>query len=286
MIKTIADEVWVFDCEWVPDLQAGRLLYRLPEDLPEQEILRIMWEQGGATAENPQPFLKTILCRVVSIAAVIRQKLPDGQVKVLMSFLPDRPEDPAQDEKYILQRFLGNRLEKNNPQLVGFNSRNSDLRILMQRAITNGLSLKSLCDRITAKPWESRDVDLMELVSGFGRNYAVSLNELATLCGIPGKINTSGDDVCGLWYTGQHRKIVEYNCFDALTTYLLWLRLAFFSGLFNSDEYVEEQARVRIMLEESVQKPEGAFLATYLETWQDLQKKTGQDRNGVFAGYN
>jgi hypothetical protein len=286
MIKTIADEVWVFDCEWVPDLQAGRLLYKLPEDLPEQEILRIMWEQGGATAENPQPFLKTILCRVVSIAAVIRQKLPDGQVKVLMSFLPDRPEDPAQDEKYILQRFLGNRLEKNNPQLVGFNSRNSDLRILMQRAITNGLSLKSLCDRITAKPWESRDVDLMELVSGFGRNYAVSLNELATLCGIPGKINTSGDDVCGLWYTGQHRKIVEYNCFDALTTYLLWLRLAFFSSLFTSDEYIEEQARVRIMLEESVQKPEGAFLATYLETWQDLQKKTGQDRNGVFAGYN
>lgn len=286
MIKTIADEVWVFDCEWVPDLQAGRLLYKLPEDLPEQEILRIMWEQGGATAENPQPFLKTILCRVVSIAAVIRQKLPDGQVKVLMSFLPDRPEDPAQDEKYILQRFLGNRLEKNNPQLVGFNSRNSDLRILMQRAITNGLSFKSLCDRITAKPWESRDVDLMELVSGFGRNYAVSLNELATLCGIPGKINTSGDDVCGLWYTGQHRKIVEYNCFDALTTYLLWLRLAFFSGLFTSDEYIEEQVRVRIMLEESVQKPEGAFLATYLETWQDLQKKTGQDRNGVFAGYN
>ncbi len=286
MIKMIADEVWVFDCEWVPDLQAGRLMYRLPEDLPEQEVLRIMWEQGGATAENPQPFLKTILCRVVSIAAVIRQKLPDGQVKVLMSFLPDRPEDPAQDEKYILQRFLGNRLEKNNPQLVGFNSRNSDLRILMQRALTNGLSLKSLCDRITAKPWESRDVDLMELVSGFGRNYAVSLNELATLCGIPGKINTSGDDVCGLWYTGQHRKIVEYNCFDALTTYLLWLRLAFFSGLFTSDEYVEEQVRVRIMLEESIPKPEGAFLATYLETWHELQKKTGQDINGVFAGYN
>lgn len=283
MIKTIPDEVWAFDCEWVPDLQAGRLLYRLPDELPEQEILRIMWEQGGATAENPQPFLKTILCRVVSIAAVIRRKLPDGQVKLLMNFLPDRPEDPAQDEKYILQRFLGNRLAKSNPQLVGFNSRNSDLRILTQRAITNGLSLKSLCDRIDAKPWDSPDVDLMEMVSGFGRNYAVSLNELATLCGIPGKIDTSGDDVCGLWYTGQYRKIVEYNCFDALTTYLLWLRLAFFSGCFTAEEHIREQTRVKVMLEERAQNPEGAFLAAYLEAWRDLQIKTGQNSNGVFA---
>ncbi|MDD4621842.1 MAG: 3'-5' exonuclease [Kiritimatiellae bacterium] len=283
MIKTIPDEVWAFDCEWVPDLQAGRLLYRLPDELPEQEILRIMWEQGGATAENPQPFLKTILCRVVSIAAVIRRKLPDGQVKLLMNFLPDRPEDPDQDEKYILQRFLGNRLAKSNPQLVGFNSRNSDLRILTQRAITNGLSLKSLCYRIDAKPWDSPDVDLMELVSGFGRNYAVSLNELATLCGIPGKIDTSGDDVCGLWYTGQYRKIVEYNCFDALTTYLLWLRLAFFSGCFTAEEHIREQTRVKVMLEERAQNPEGAFLAAYLEAWRDLQIKTGQNSNGVFA---
>ncbi|MDD4101041.1 MAG: 3'-5' exonuclease [Kiritimatiellae bacterium] len=282
MIKSIPDEVWAFDCEWVPDLLAGRLLYRLPEELPEQEVLRVMWEQGGATADNPQPFLKTILCRVVSIAAVIRQVMPDGQIKLFLNFLPDQPEDPAQDEKYILKRFLENRLAKNNPQLVGFNSRNSDMRILTQRAITNGLSLKSLCDRLDAKPWESRDVDLMELVSGFGRNYAVSLNELATLCGIPGKMDTSGDDVCGLWYTGQRRKIVEYNCFDALTTYLLWLRLAFFSGCFTAEEHVLEQARVKAMLEERARKPEGAFLTAYLENWRDLKIRTDQNNDGVF----
>ncbi len=283
MIKDVPDEVWAFDCEWVPDLTAGRLLYRLPEDLPEQEVLRVMWEQGGATAENPQPFLKTIMCRVVSIAAVIRQVMPDGQVKLCLNFLPDQPEDPSQDEKYILKRFLDNRLAKNNPQIVGFNSRNSDLRILTQRALVNGLSLKSMCERLDAKPWESRDVDLMEMVSGFGRNYAVSLNELATLCGIPGKMDTSGDDVCGLWYTGQRRKIAEYNCFDALTTYLIWLRLAFFSGCFTADQHVREQIRVKVMLEGRIRKPESAFLKAYLETWRDLKRRTGQDSDGVFA---
>ena len=34
MIKTIRDEVWAFDCEWVPDLQAGRLCAALSEYIP------------------------------------------------------------------------------------------------------------------------------------------------------------------------------------------------------------------------------------------------------------
>ena len=199
MIKTIPNEVWAFDCEWVPDLQAGRLLYHLPEELPEHEGLRVMWEQGGATAENPMPFLRTLLCRVVSVATVIRRVLGNGEVQLFLQALPETPEDPGQDEPYILKRFLADGLTARHPQLVGFNSRNSDLRILTQRAMVHGLTLKTLCERLDAKPWESQDIDLMDLVSGYGKNYAVSLNEIATLSGIPGKLDTTGDDVCGLW---------------------------------------------------------------------------------------
>ena len=282
MIKMIADEVWAFDCEWVPDLQAGRLLYHLPEDLPSQEILRVMWEQGGATEENPTPFLRTLFCRVVSIATVIRRTFKNGEVQLFLQALPENPEDPAQDEPYILRRFLLDGLSGRAPQLVGFNSRNADLRILTQRAITNGLTLKHLCQRLDAKPWESTDIDLMELVSGFGKNYAVSLNEIATLSGIPGKLDTTGDDVCGLWYRGQRRKIVEYNCFDALTTYLVWLRMAYFSGCFTGEGYIIEQQRVVSLLLERLQKPENAFLRTYLDAWRDLKTRTGQINDGVF----
>ena len=282
MIKTVANEVWAFDCEWVPDLQAGRLLYHLPDDLPDGEVLRVMWEQGGATAENPTPFLRTLFCRVVSIATVIRRVFQNGDVQLYLQALPESPEDPSQDEPYILKRFLSDGLVSRDPQLVGFNSRNADLRILTQRAIVKGLTLKSLCARLDAKPWESRDVDLMELVSGFGKNYAVSLNEIATLSGIPGKLDTTGDDVCGLWFRGQARKIVEYNCFDALTTYLVWLRMAFFSGCFSETDYVVEQQRLRRLLDERIQKPEGAFLRVYLDAWRELKARTGQLADGVF----
>jgi hypothetical protein len=36
----------------------------------EAEVFEAMWKAGGATEEEPMPYLKTILCRVVSIAAV------------------------------------------------------------------------------------------------------------------------------------------------------------------------------------------------------------------------
>ncbi|HPB11823.1 MAG TPA: hypothetical protein PLT74_11220, partial [Kiritimatiellia bacterium] len=126
MIKSIANEVWAFDCEWVPDLLAGRLLYRLPEDLPSDEVLRVMWEQGGASPENPMPFLRTVVCRVVSIATVIRRTLKNGEVQLFLSTLPEAPDDTAQDESYILRRFLADGVGARQPQLVGFNSRNAD----------------------------------------------------------------------------------------------------------------------------------------------------------------
>ena len=282
MIKNIPDEVWAYDCEWVPDLQAGRLLYHLPDEVPSQEVLRIMWEQGGATPENPTPFLRTLFCRVVSIAMVIRRTFKNGEVQLYLQALPENPDDATQDEPYILRRFLQDGVAARNPQLVGFNSRNADLRILTQRAITNGLSLRSLCDRLDAKPWESTDVDLMEMVSGFGKNYAVSLHEIATLSGIPGKLDTTGEDVCGLWYSGRRKEIVQYNCFDALTTYLVWLRMAYFSGRFKEEEYRVEQQRVKGLLDERLLKPENTFLRQYLNAWKELKTRTGQISDGVF----
>ena len=37
--------------EWVPDPEAGRRLFELPEDTPEINVLKQMWEEGGADEE-------------------------------------------------------------------------------------------------------------------------------------------------------------------------------------------------------------------------------------------
>ena len=75
MFKTVGKRVWAFDAEWVPDPAAGRMLYQLAQDVPDEQVLQVMWKEGGATEEDPTPYLKTVLCRIVSVAAVDRQEL-------------------------------------------------------------------------------------------------------------------------------------------------------------------------------------------------------------------
>ena len=48
MFKTVNKDVWVFDVEWVPDPEAGRSLFELPEDTTDIDVLKQMWEKGGA----------------------------------------------------------------------------------------------------------------------------------------------------------------------------------------------------------------------------------------------
>lgn len=266
-------QTWAFDCEWAPDVAAGRRLYRLGADLPDDEVLRVMWEQGGATPEDPQPFLKTVLCRIVSIAAVVRVETSDG-VRLHLWTIPERPDDVAVTEADILSRFLG-KFGKSRPVLVGYNSRSSDVHILVQRAIVNGLCLPEFAKQACGKPWDMDAVDLMDVVGGFKKGTSCSLDEIANLCGIPGKLDTTGHDVARLYYGGKRREIVEYNAFDALTTYLLWLRVEHFKGTFDADQYAREQELVRNLLKAESAEPGGAFLSRYLAAWDAATREFG-----------
>jgi len=282
MFKSIQPLVWAFDAEWAPDPGAGRLLYQLPDTLSDVDVIGEMWRRGGATEEDPTPFLKTVLCRLLSIAAVQR-RVKNGKVELSLLWLPRDVADPVQQpERHILGTFI-QAIGKHRPQLVGFNSHSADLKIMIQRAIINGLSAPEFCQR-PEKPWEGVDyfargsdsnIDLLEIAGSWGKG-GVSLHELATLSGIPGKFDASGDQVATMWLTGRWKEIVEYNCFDALTTYLVWLRTAHFGGHITGEQYLEEQDLLRDSMLEWMDKPELAFLEKYLEEWDRLQSATGQ----------
>lgn len=281
MFKEVKDEVWAFDAEWVPDPQAGRLLYDLPADLPDNEVMEEMWRRNGATEEQPRPYLKTVLCRVVSIAMVMRIRDPrTGQTKL---YLRSRPKDTTLfedcQETAILQPFL-NAFAQREPQLVGYNSSSADLPILIQRAIVNGVRAEAFCRR-PDKPWEGRDyfarsndwhVDLMRVVSQQWKS-APNLNQLATLSGIPGKLGFGGSDVPEAWLQGDIERIVKYNEHDALTTYLLWLRTANFAGLISAEDYRSEQDQLRSMLVAKSAEPGNEHLREYTEEWDRLRAR-------------
>ena len=267
MAVTATRQVWAFDCEWAPDVVAGRRLYHLGAEVPDAEVMRVMFENAPDfdRVANPQPFLKTVLCRVVSIAAVVRVEKGDD-AQLFLWALPEHPDDHTVTEADILRRFL-EKVGAANPLLVGFNSKAADLHILAQRSIVHGLRLPGFARELSAKPWEMNSCDLLDLLGGRGRAFGCSLNEIASLCGIPGKLDVTGDDVAGLFYGGKLADIVRYNVFDALTTYLLWLRVEHFRGAFTTEGYALEQQRVRDLLAAEAAKPGGEYLRLYAEAW-------------------
>ena len=55
MFKTLANDVWAFDVEWVPDADAGRRLHQLPQDLEEAEDFEAMGKVDELLKKNRCP---------------------------------------------------------------------------------------------------------------------------------------------------------------------------------------------------------------------------------------
>jgi hypothetical protein len=270
MLRPPQHQIFAFDAEWVPDPATGRRVLDLPGDLSDAEVIDRMWAYGGATEAEPRPYLKTILCRVVSIAAVIRT-VKSGEVHHRLYALPEGPEALPEDD--LLRRFLlaiGDR----KPQLVGFNSRDSDLPILVQRAMVHRLSIPGLGR--SAEKWAPGDffdrygnqhIDLRDITGAWGKASS-TLHELATACGIPGKLGTDGKSVIDLWRAGDVAGIVRYNQFDALTTFLVWLRAMTLSGHLSPEQMEAEEAQVRALVQQKALVDPAFNL--YLEAWARL----------------
>jgi len=246
MFKTVKQRVWAFDAEWIPDPVAGKLLYGLPDNTPDLDVFKRMWKEGGATEEDPTPYLKTVVCRIVSVAAVDRFE-SGRKAKLHLLSLPRELDDPVQvSEKNVVGTFL-DKVGQYKPQLVGFNSSSADLKAFIQRSVVLGIQAVEFCRR------------------------PPSLNEIATLSGIPGKLDVNGEEVAFLWLDGKLDEIVAYNEFDALTTYLVWLRVAHFGGHFTSAEYEVEQQLVRELILSEIENGK-VHLKKYLDEWDRLKE--------------
>lgn len=278
MIKFIHPQLFCFDIEWIPDPHTARILHG--QDLTTsdavQESYEALWKAAGATEESPQPYLKTILCRIVSVSGIYREAA-GGKVDLKLISLPRDVSNPDQcRERHILSSLL-KAIGGKKPQLVGFNSANADVPIIAQRSVVNGLSSHGVGQR-PDKPWEGVDyfsqhsdyhIDLSPMLGRY--QQTPSLHEAASLSGIPGKVDVSGGTVPELWKNGEWDHIIAYNEFDAFTTYLLWARVAHFCDLLNERAYEYEQEKVRELLESEIDSGK-EHLVRYVEEWDRLQE--------------
>ena len=288
MLKLLADSVFSFDVEWIPDPKSAEILHQSdPVNTPSlmaKKSFEVLWASARKEGdpEDFQPYLKTILCRIVSLAGILREKKPGGVVDLNLVSLPADPSEPFKcEEKSLLITFLKS-VGRKKPQLVGFNSAQADVPIIVQRAIVNGLPGFGFSER-PDKPWMGVDyfdarnseynVDLADALGQF--RDRPSLHQAATLSGIPGKIDVSGNSVAQMWAEGKLDEIVAYNEFDAFTTHLLWARVAHFSGLLSSEAYRNEQDLVRTLLKDEISGGR-VHLDKFLVEWDRLLVLTNQ----------
>jgi len=281
MLKSPVRELTLFfDLEWVPDAAGAMRLFDLPEETTEIEAMQRLWEHSSQYDADkvPRPFLKYMFSRVVSIAFLSRRRVfrdGDETVEFKLNSYPKLPfEGDDVNEAEIVGEFLDN-VGKYRPQLVGYNSQESDLQVLIQRGLVNEISAPDFCRRPQEKfdktndyftRWDNENhLDLLKQFSGYAMQP--KLDEFAKLCGYPGKIDVKGDQVTDLWLARDITKIVEYNQIDTLNTYLVWLRLVHFCGKITGEEYFEETEMFRSFLEAEAEKPEKAFLTAFLDKW-------------------
>ncbi|NDH00259.1 MAG: hypothetical protein EBY43_04110, partial [Opitutae bacterium] len=145
MLKKLADSVFSFDVEWIPDPKSAEILHDLPPapgpGVEAAHSFEALWASARKEGDAPdsQPYLKTILCRIVSLAGILREQAPGGKPSLKLISLPLDPSDPLKsDEKTILTSFMKS-VGRRKPQLVGYNSAQSDVPILVQRANVHGL---------------------------------------------------------------------------------------------------------------------------------------------------
>ena len=265
MVKTVMPEVVVFDSEFVPDVATGAAVFG--GDMPttsDAEAVRHRMNRHMEPEWKPEddpPMLKSFMYRVVSVSALVRSEQGGQQVDLKLVTL-------SGEEPNILDGFF-RAVGRKKAQLVGFASRFFDLPVMAQRALVHGLKVPEFFDR-PEKPWEGPDylnrnsdysVDLMDDLAGGGDHKArPKLDHIARACGIPGKLGMEGKDVEAAVAAGRLQEVVEYNDFDACTTYLLWARMCHLSGLL---DYQQEKERLAALLLR--EKKTRKHLADYLE---------------------
>jgi predicted PolB exonuclease-like 3'-5' exonuclease len=243
MLRFLAKDALVFDTEFVPDAEAGRRLVTGEHWPVESQVIDAMWQAHNDydADTNPRPFLKPILCKVVSIGYVHRRAYPNGKAKIRLGVNTHR------SEATMLAEFLS--VGKMKPQLVGYNSESCDLPLLAQRAMVHKLDVPAFFTRPN-KSWERADywggkvsdwhVDLMHELGGFGRS-APSLSEAcAALNILGGAKDVTGADVVDLYLEGDFDAIHRYCATDAVRQFLILLRLALLAGFVTREQHDTE----------------------------------------------
>jgi predicted PolB exonuclease-like 3'-5' exonuclease len=252
--------VFVFDIETVPDVEGARRIHDLTDMNPEQVAEGLFMQQRQRKGNE---FLPLHLQRIVAISAVFRSR-----EKFQVWTLGD--EDSSEAE--LIKRFFEG-IERYSPTLVSWNGGGFDLPVLHYRSMVHGIAAPRYWDNgedDSSFKWNNylsrfhqRHTDLMDVLAGYQPRASAPLDQLASLCGFPGKLGMSGAKVWDYFVAGRIAEIRDYCETDVVNTYLLYLRYQRLRGRLDAKSYHSECRLVR----DSLGQLPGAHWPEFLGAW-------------------
>jgi len=253
--------VFVFDIETIPDVEAGRRLYDLG-DLSDEDIAKAMFHMRRQETGESE-FLRLHLHRIVAISAVFRSS------DALRVWSLGTPES---SESELVQRFFDG-IDRYTPTLVSWNGGGFDLPVLHYRSLVHGIAAPRYWetgDDDTSFRWNNylsryhaRHTDLMDVIAGYQPRANAPLDQIATIIGFPGKMGMDGSKVWDSYLAGDITGIRDYCETDVLNTYLVYLRFELIRGRLSSSRYEEELKQLR----EFLVSQDKAHFQEFLDAW-------------------
>ncbi|MGB7183132.1 MAG: 3'-5' exonuclease [Burkholderiaceae bacterium] len=246
----MSSPVLCFDIETVPDVTGLRALnpeYAGPADdnaVVAQAIARRQEKTGS-------DFLPLHQHRIVAIGCLLRTD------DVLTIRCLGQPEDP---EEKLLALFF-RQIERYTPQLVSWNGSGFDLPVMNYRCLAKGIMAPRFWDmgeedrdfkwNNYISRYHSRHLDLMDLLAMYSPRASAPLDELARICGFPGKMGMDGSQVWESFQAGGLPQIRAYCETDVANTYLMYCRFQLTRGHWIAERYEQEVGRLRELLTDS-----------------------------------
>ena len=253
--------VLVFDIETIPDAAGLRAAWGLEgdDDTVVQAALARRREQTGGSSD----FLPLHLHRVAVISMLMRD---DDGLRV-------RSLDGASEPEHKLVQGFYRTLAKYSPNLVSWNGSGFDLQVLNYRAMVHGVQAPRFWDQGEddrdfrynnyVSRYHSRHTDLMDLLALYNGRANAPLDQLARLCGFPGKLGMDGGQVWTAWQAGRRAEVRDYCETDVVNTWLLYCRFQLMRGVLDRDAYDADIALTRT----SLAGLPGAHWQEFLAAW-------------------
>ncbi len=234
--------IFAFTFATIPDISAGRKLYRL-DGLDDKNVAEVMFHRQRQLKGNEQ--LPLHQQQIVAITALLRTA--DALRLITL-------DERNGAELELLQQFFV-LMEKHAPMLVSWNGAAFERPVMHYRSIFHGVGTNHYWNN------NAHHLDLATQFAGSNFDAVAPLDEIATLLDLPAKTELSNH--WDLYLAGALEQIHNDTTTDAFNSYLIHLRLQLVSGRLSQERYRSECQKMRDLL----QQQDSAHIDDYLTRW-------------------